>query len=102
VDDRICSDCGGAVSWTDVACRHCGSHFQVVTKPGGSFLNVFFRLLLGAWALALSVFCIWVGLTAPKGLGDLAAYLTNRAYFVPWFTGIVSLAVLAWLTEERR
>jgi Na+/proline symporter len=102
VEDRVCSNCHGAVAVIDVVCRHCGTRFAAITRPSGSFLNDFFRLLLGVWALALPVLCLVAGLTSPKGWGDLAAYATTIIYFIPWMVGIISLLILAWLTQERR
>ena len=101
VEDRVCSNCHGAVAATDVACRHCGTRFDAFSRPSGSCLNEFFRLLLGLWALALPVLCLAEGLTSPKGWGDLAAYLTSLVYFIPWIVGIISLLILTWLTQER-
>lgn len=102
MEDRLCSRCGGAVNSADVSCRHCGLNFLAVVRPPGTYLNALFRLLLGVWAMALPAFCIWVGLTAPRGWGDIGAYLTSQIYFVPWIEGIVSLGVLVLLTEEHR
>jgi fumarate reductase subunit D len=90
------------VAVTDVACRHCGTRFDAVSRRSGSCLNDFFRLLLGVWALALPVLCLMVGLASPKGWGDLASYLTVFIYFIPWTVGIISLLILTWLTQERR
>jgi hypothetical protein len=90
------------VNSADVSCRHCGLNFLAVVRPPGTYLNALFRLLLGVWAMALPAFCIWVGLTAPRGWGDIGAYLTSQIYFVPWIEGIVSLGVLVLLTEEHR
>ena len=102
MDDRICTSCGGIVNVSDVACRHCGTLFQAAILPGGSGLHDFFRLLLGAWALALPAYCLYLGVTAPHGWGDLAAYLASIVYFIPWIVGIISLLILTWLTGERR
>ena len=102
VEDRGCSNCHGAVAATDVACRHCGTGFNAVTRPSGSCLNDFFRLLLGVWALALPVLCLVAGLTSPNSWGDFAAYSTSFIYFIPWIVGVISLFVLTWLTQERR
>ena len=101
MDERICANCGGIVGAADVACCHCGTLFRAVILPSGSGLHDFFRLLLGAWALALPVFCLYVGLTAFHGLGDFAAYLASIVYFIPWIVGIISLVILTWLTGER-
>lgn len=42
------------------------------------------------------------GLFAPNGWGDFVAYWTTQFYFVPWLVGVISLAVITWLTQERR
>jgi hypothetical protein len=102
VDDKVCESCHKPVSSTDEACRHCGQRFRGVVRRPGSFLNDFFRLCLGVCALSLPAYCIWVGLTAPKGWGDIAAYIANHLFFIPWLTGMISAASLVWLTEERR
>jgi hypothetical protein len=101
-EDRLCNSCHGGVAASDVACRHCGVQFNEAIRPDGSFLRDFFRLLLGVWALALPALCLWEGLTASGGFGDLAAYLTSFIYFVPWIVGIISLLILTWLTQERK
>lgn len=102
VADRICDSCHKPVSSTDLACRHCGQLFEGVVRQRGTFLNDFFRLCLGACALSLPAFCVWVGLTAPKGWGDIAAFIVNQVFFIPWLTVMISSASLVWLTEERR
>jgi ribosomal protein L40E len=102
MDDRICSECGGSVSKADRHCRHCGTGFEVVIKRGGSFANTFCRLLLGLCALSLPVLCTVVALTTPKGWGNVVAYWTNQACFVPWITTLIALGVLVWLTEPRK
>ena len=101
MDDKICGTCHKPISSTDVACRHCGQHFQSLVRRPGTFLNDFFRLCLGACALSLPAFCIWVGLTAPKGWGDIAAYVASNVFFIPWLTGMISAGTLVLLTEER-
>jgi hypothetical protein len=101
LDDRVCDSCGQPVSSSDAACRHCGQLFRGSIHRPGSFLNDFFRLCLGVCALSLPVFCMWVGLTAPKGWGDIGAYVTNQSFFVPWLTGMISAGSLVWLTEPR-
>ena len=101
VDDRVCESCHKPVSSTDVACRHCGQRFQVTVRRPGTLFNDFFRLCLGVCALSLPIYCFWVGLTAPRGLGDIAAYVASQAFFIPWLTGMISAATLVWLTEER-
>jgi len=102
VEARICSNCGGKVGAEDLACRHCGTTFQTVTGPKGSLSNAMFRAFLVAWSLTLPALCMWLTLTAPRGWGGFLAWLTNQFYFVPWITALIMLAVLTWVTEERR
>jgi ribosomal protein L40E len=102
VEGLICSSCGGAVSASDSACRHCGTLFQTVIRPKGSLPNAMFRAFLVAWSLSLPVLCLWLTLTAPNHWGAVLAWLTNQFYFVPWITVLITLAVLTWATEERR
>ena len=83
------------------ACRHCGTSFRPATEHRGSFLNDFFRLALGLWALTLPVYCTWLAATTPDGWGGVGAYLMSQLLFVPWLIGIISLGILTWLTQER-
>jgi hypothetical protein len=86
----------------DEICRHCGAVFRDIIRPPGTLLNAIFRALLVAWSLSLPALCLWQGLTAPEGWGDLFAWFTNRLYFEPWLMVVITLAVLTWVTEERR
>jgi hypothetical protein len=63
VEDRVCSSCHGLVAATDVACRHCGVSLRATARRPGTFLNDFFRLLLGVSALTLPAYCLWLGFT---------------------------------------
>ncbi len=101
MDDRICASCHGRVFATDVACPHCGTAFGAAVRPRGNFWNDFFRLCLGVCALSLPVACLWIGMTAQHGWGDLAAYAASYLFFVPWLVGVISLSVMTWLTQER-
>jgi hypothetical protein len=102
VEARICSNCGGQVIAGDSACRHCGTVFMATIRPKGSLLNALFRAFLMAWSLTLPILCLWRTITAPNGWGTLFAWFTNQLYFEPWLTVLIMLAVLTWVTEERR
>jgi hypothetical protein len=102
VDGRICSSCSGQVSTGDSACRHCGTVFTAVIRSTGSLPNAVFRASLAVWSLTLPALCLWQTFTAPNGWGTLFAWFTNQAYFEPWLTVLIMLAVLTWVTEDRR
>ena len=102
MEARICSNCGGQVSAGDSACRHCGTIFMAIIRPKGNLPNALFRAFLVAWSLTLPSLCLWRTITAPNGWGTLFAWFTNQLYFEPWLTVLIMLAVLTWVTEERR
>jgi len=102
VEGRICSNCGGAVSAGDSACRHCGTIFMAIIRPKGTLPNALFRAFLVAWSLSLPALCLWRAITAPEGWGAVFAWLTSQFYFDPWLMVLITLAVLTWATEERR
>ena len=102
MEERICSKCRGAVGTGDAACRHCGVVFRPVIKRKGTLLNDLFRAFLVAWSLSLPALCVWQLMAAPKGWGVFASWFTNQFYFEPWLMVLITLAVLTWVTEERR
>ncbi len=102
LEERVCSNCRGAVNADDTACRHCGMVFRAVVRPKGSLLNALFRAFLVAWSLSLPALCVWRAITAREGWGTLFAWFTSQLYFEPWLMVLITLAVLTWATEERR
>lgn len=102
VEVRFCSHCGGKVAASDLVCGHCGTSFAAVIRPKGTLLNALFRAFLVAWSLSLPALCVWRGITAPEGWGTLFAWFTSQLLFEPWLMVLITLAVLTWVTEERR
>jgi len=63
-------------------------------------LNLVFRILLALWVAGfLLISCVPL-LTGSGGAGILGL-LAGAVLLVPWLVGVLTLAVLVWLTNAR-